>query len=265
MAGTTITSCSPCTDCTTPTLTPVVCTTPVYTANSCPQNVLTDCVTYTGADNTCIGVTSSGTPMTLTQVIIAIVSYLSGIWTRLTSNSLAVTVGGSCSNQVSVELVPSSQPGNILILGNDGKPYVPQLTVSLLGSKCISFQNSGTAQNELWVPVLDFGCISNNVTTQAINCISPANAATGSITTTGASISFTAIGGNVYDIILNGTVIATSITSPYALSGLAPNTNYSVAIRADCPSGSTSETLLTFSTLPVLTCNAPSNLQITTV
>lgn len=203
--------------------------------------------------------------MTLTKVIVAIVSYLSNIWTRLTSSSLLVTISGTCSNQVTVELVPSSQQGNILILGNDGRPYVPQSVISFQGSKCINYQNTGTAQQELWVATLDFNCISNNITEPAINCVAPASASVGSITTTGASITFATIGGNTYDVMLNGTVVSTDVTPPYIFTSLTPNTNYSVAVRADCPSGSTSETILTFTTLAVLLCNTPSNLQITSV
>lgn len=259
------TPCSPCTDCTTPAIGPVCPTPPSYTANTCPVVVETDCVQYSGPDNTCIGVTSSGTPMTLTQSIIAILNYLSTLWTRLTSSSLSVTTSGTCSNVVAVELVPSSQSGNILILGNDGRPYVPQTLVNMASSKCITWQSSGPVGNILWTPVIDFNCVSVNITSQAIACVAPTGVTLTGITINSASVSFTAIGGNTYDIMLNGIVIQTGATSPYAITGLLPATNYTVIVRADCPSGSTSETITTFTTLPIVTCNNPSNLQITSV
>lgn len=260
MAGTT--SCSPCIDCTTPVVIPCP-PAATYTANSCPDTVLTDCVAYSGPDNNCFGIESSGTPTTLTSVITSILSFLSTIWTRLTSNSLSVTVtGGLCNQVASVELVPSSQTGNILILGNDGKPYVPQTLVTMGNSKCVSWQVSGPVGNQFWTPVLDFNCLSLNISN---SCAAPTGVSIGTITTTTAIVSFTALGGVSYDIMVNGTVVQTGASSPYTITGLTPATNYTVIVRADCSGGSTGETLLAFSTLPILTCNTPSNLQITSV
>lgn len=258
-------SCSPCQDCTVPNTGPVCPAPPLYTANSCPETVLTDCVTYTGPDNTCVGVTSSGTPMTLTQSLVAILNYLSTFWRRISSKSLVITTSGVCSDLIAIEVIPSAQSGNTLILGNDGRPYVPPTVTTFVPSKCTTYQSTTVGNVTSWVQVLDFNCISQNVTGPAIACLAPTGVSVSGITQTSAVIAFTAVGGDTYDLLVNNVPSQLGISSPFTLTNLTAGTNYSIAVRVNCTSGNTSETVLTFSTLPILLCNTPSNLQITSV
>lgn len=258
-------NCSSCLDCTSLPTGSVCPEPPQYTANQCPDPQPTDCVYYSGPDESCLGIASSGTPMRLTAVFGRVFSYILTLLGRITSTSLSVTRTGACNDLVSIEVVPSVQSGNILILGNDGRPYVPPTIVTMQASKCITYQSTGPSGNIVWVPVLDFQCIADNITDFAIQCTAPTAVSVSGITTSTAQVSFATTVGLTYDILVNNQVIATTITSPYSLTGLVPNTNYTIAIRVNCASGNTSETVLTFTTQPILSCNTPSNLQITSV
>lgn len=257
--------CTTCQDCTQPPVGPVCPAPPQYTANSCPTSVLSDCVDYTGPDLSCFGIASTGTPNTITTVLKGVFSYLSTLFTRITSSSLAMNVSGACANQLSIEVVPSSQSGNTFILGTDGRPYVPQTMVNMQASKCITWVSSGTPGGILWTPILDFTCVSSNITSTAIQCAAPSNVSISNIATNGATITFATTPGLTYDLLINNNVSATGVTSPYTFSGLNAGTNYTAAIRVNCASGASSETIVSFTTQSILTCNNPTDLQITSV
>lgn len=78
-----------------------------------------------------------------------------------TSNSLVITPGGDQGHEPNIELVPSSDDDNILTLGSDGFPYVPdQVGVSPAlvanDSTSINFTNGGTIGHTLTgVVILD--------------------------------------------------------------------------------------------------------------
>lgn len=257
-----ITNCSPCTDCTTTPVGPVCPAPPDYTANTCPVVVTSDCVQYVGPDDACLDIAGSGTPMTLTNLLRAVFTYLSTFLSRITSSSLSINLSGTCANLLDIELVPSAQSGNILILGNDGRPYVPPTVINMQSSKCMSWQSTGSGQNVTWTPVLDFTCISQNIDNA---CSAPTGVIVTGITINGAIVSFGTIVGDTYDILLNNQVLATNVISPYTIGSLTPSTNYTVTVRVNCQAGGSSETLTSFSTSPILTCNIPSGLQITSV
>lgn len=257
-------NCTTCQDCSTPVPGPV-CTPPTYTANLCPDPQPTDCVYYTGPDNSCIGVASSGTPMTLTKVLSAIFVYLSTFFARFSSKSLILTTSGTCADLLTIEVVPSAQTGNIFTLGNDGKPFVPPTNVILSPSRCITWKLTGSVTNPSWTPIIDFACVANNVSTFAIACTAPTGVTVTAITQTSAVISFATIGGFTYDLLVNNQLNAPGISSPFALLNLTPGTNYTAAVLVHCANNATSETLVAFTTPPLQVCNTPSNLQITTI
>lgn len=64
------------------------------------------------------------------QVIINALNTLD--FSGITSNSLDVTTPMSPSGNLTIELVPSIEAGNILILGTDGLPYVPANSVGII-------------------------------------------------------------------------------------------------------------------------------------
>lgn len=258
-------NCTTCTDCNTPVV-PEPCATPLYTANTCPDVIPTDCVSYLGADQPCLGIYPSGpVPLTLTGLLTKLFTYVSTLLGRVTSSSLSITQSGACGDVLDVEIIPSSQAGNKFTLGNDGKPYVPTVVTTLLPSKCISWQQAVTGNSTTWVPIIDFTCVSANTTIQAIACIAPSGITVSAITQTTAQVSWTVAAGVTYDILINNAVAYTTVSSPATVSNLAAGTNYSLAVRINCSGGSKSETTTAFNTLANLVCNTPTNLQITSI
>jgi len=238
----------------------VTCSDPTYTANTCPDIIPSDCVTYTGPDNDCIGVINADKP-SITTIFKKAFSYITTLLSRITSRSLRVSTNGTCPDSISVELVPSSQDNNILTLGNDGYPYVPPTITNMGPSRCISWQKSTSGNTTSWVPVLDFACLSTNITS-ILTCAAPTGVNISNINTTSATVNFDQTAGISYDIVVGGVTTYADVTSPYIVQNLTPATNYSITVIAHCSGGVNSETLVTFATSPILVCNTPSNLQI---
>ncbi|GGF17854.1 T9SS-dependent choice-of-anchor J family protein [Hymenobacter cavernae] len=106
-----------------------------------------------------------------------------------------------------------------------------------------------------------------------VTCAAPTNVAVSSVTTTSASVAFTAPSNGVnYSLIYGpygfspatgGTTVAVT-TSPVTLTGLTPNTRYQVYLRANCGTTAGQSVLsdqVTFTTLP--TCQAPTGVTVT--
>jgi hypothetical protein len=104
-------------------------------------------------------------------------------------------------------------------------------------------------------------------------CAYPTDVAVSGITTTSASISFTApTNGTSYSLIygpygFNPTAAGTTVTgSPTTITGLTPNTRYQVYLRANCGTTAGLSVLsdqVTFQTLP--TCQAPTAVAVGTI
>jgi hypothetical protein len=83
----------------------------------------TDDVNYVGNSDSCIPLTFNEK---LTAVLNKIVTYLKNRLFGIVSDSLVVTaVNNNCNKYQRIELVPSTNAGNILTLGTDGYPFVP--------------------------------------------------------------------------------------------------------------------------------------------
>ena len=115
------TACDDCNDIIEPCL--EVCATPIYTEIACLNPINDDCVSYTGADNACLGILK---PIREKTVFEKVILFVRGLFSNITSNSLVFTpTQGTCTKTGTIELVPSANIGNILILGTDGRPFVP--------------------------------------------------------------------------------------------------------------------------------------------
>lgn len=118
----------PCTPCTAPTTCTscegtCTCTEPDYEEDNCISTQGTDCTTYSGSTNDCIPVTNG---QLLTETLQSLITYVTTANARLISDSLVITtVDDDCDDKSTIELVPSTDPGNQLTLGTDGYPYVP--------------------------------------------------------------------------------------------------------------------------------------------
>lgn len=110
---------------------------------------------------------------------------------------------------------------------------------------------------------------TNFTITSGVGCGTPAGLSSSAITTSSATVSWTAVSGaNSYDVdyklISSGTWtnVATSTTSTSAnLGGLEPGSNYDWRVRANCTGGSSAYAQGQFTTQSVVTCNAPTGLS----
>lgn len=111
---------------------------------------ITNCVNYSGNDDTCLAIVK---PIGLTTVLQKLIAYTKNIFNRVTSDSLVVTTPGACDD-LKIELVPSTDGGNTLSLGTDGKPFVPTVNVSSSGANTgntltIDISGDGTSLSPL--------------------------------------------------------------------------------------------------------------------
>lgn len=162
----------------------------------CSVKVDTNCIFYNFTDPnasncfTALGI-ANGTP--LTTILCAIDAYLGSLSTVQTfsasSNSLVITPGGTHGFNPEIELVPSTDANNILILGTDGHPLVtkplsttyistdagnsivlgtdsklfsPQVSVATNG--CLSFAHTVVGGVSTFTPTIDYTCLSSHLT-----------------------------------------------------------------------------------------------------
>ena len=81
----------------------------------------------------------------------------------------------------------------------------------------------------------------------------PGNLAVNNITQTSADVSWTASTDNVgvvgYDVLVNGSLVGTTVATSYALSSLSANTTYSVTVTAKDAASNTNSSSTNFTTL----------------
>lgn len=148
---------TPCTDCNSCECT---CADPGYLNDGCYATQVTDCTTYEGNALVCAEIESGDT---LTSVLNNLYGYAKNTVNRLSSDSLSITVtNDACDDKATIELVPSTDADNTLILGTDGLPYVPAPDLSAIGdspelvatdSSTIDFTQSGTLGHSITAAV----------------------------------------------------------------------------------------------------------------
>lgn len=248
--------CSKCGGC--------VCTcSSLYDTVGCVNITSSDCVKYLGTqDIACLGVKRNDT---ITSALKSIGTYTTGILGRVSSSSLSLTLLGTCSDSLAIEMIPSTNQGNILTYGTDGRPYVPKTDMTIVAAPCFSWQKTVVGQTITYVPIIDWSCVAQQTCPLCDNptpCIAPTGLIVTSTGQTTAVVGWNSVAGTTYDVLVNGVLQASSVNSPYTFNSLVPSTTYSLTVRAKCSSGLTADTSISVTTLSVTTCVLPSNIAI---
>lgn len=179
----------------------------------------------------------------------------------LTSDSLVVTPGGTEGHSPNIELIPSSDVSNILILGSDGRPYVPavsipsQRDVDIDANDCISFTKVVTSGKITFTPLVDFDCLANEICDRCEECDLPSVFIT-DLQSNSFKLFITNISaGDTFDVSLDGGITFISVgqnVSPLVVAGLNENTSYQVVVRRNCVNGLNSITNIQNVITPIL-------------
>lgn len=158
--------------------------------------------------------------------------------------SYVIAVPGSANNtgswiqSILVQVLDSSGT-NVILTNTHNAPFSATVSSNFNGLNPstnynikISYSNSGATRTNT--------CSSTPFTTAAA-CTAP-TASVSNITANTFDVSWTPSTGGSFDVILNGTPVATGLTSTngvYTVTGLNPATIYQVAIRKNCTTGGT--------------------------
>ena len=226
---------------------------------------------------------SSTTPVSVGQSqfkdMVVTVSSASGPFAVSSPNTALSWAGNSSQNitwaVASTTATPVSCADVKISLSTDGGQTFPTVLAATTpndGSEVLTIPNTATTTARIKVEAADniFFDISNtNFTiTAGTGCNSPAGLASSAITTTGATVSWTAVGGAVsydvdYKLTSSGTwtnaATATTATS-VNLSGLTSSTVYDWRVRTNCSTASSAYAAAQFTTAGTATCDAPTAL-----
>ena len=207
------------------------------------------------------------------------VSSASGPFAVSAPNTAVSYTGGSSQAitwaVASTTATPVSCANVKISLSTDGGQTFPTVLAASTpndGTETLTIPNTPTTTARIKVEAVGniFFDISNtNFTiTAGTGCGAPAGLASSAITTSGATVSWTAVSGAVsydvdYKLTSSGTwtnaATATASTS-VAISGLASSTVYDWRVRANCSGSSSTYTAAQFTTGSIAVCNAPSGL-----
>ncbi len=226
---------------------------------------------------------SSTAPVSVAQTqfadMVVTVSSASGPFAVSSPNTAVSYVGGSTQtitwSVASTTASPVSCANVKISLSTDGGQTFPTVLIASTandGTEALVIPNTPTTTARIKVEAVGniFFDISNtNFTiTAGSSCGVPTGLSSSSITSSGATVSWTAVSGAVsydvdYKLTSSGTwtnaVTATTLTSR-AISGLAASTVYDWRVRTNCSSSSSSYSAAQFTTSAAPVCNAPTGL-----
>ncbi|MDZ4806706.1 MAG: M12 family metallo-peptidase [Bacteroidota bacterium] len=202
----------------------------------------------------------------------------------VTSPNTGVTWAGNTTQTItwsvnSTNIAPVSCANVKISISTDGGNNFTTLLASTPndGTQAVTIPNTPTSTARIKIEAVGniFFDISNtNFTISgAVACGNPAGLASSAITTSSATVSWTAVSGAVsydvdYKITASGTwtnaATATTATS-INLSGLSQSTVYDWRVRTNCSSLSSAYSAAQFTTLTPATCNAPAGLSSTAI
>ena len=226
---------------------------------------------------------SSTAPVKVAQTqftsMVVTVSSASGPFAVSVPNTAVSYAGGSTQtitwSVASTTAAPVSCANVKISLSTDGGQTFPTVLAASTpndGTEALVIPNTPTTTARIKIEAVGniFFDISNaNFTiTAGSSCGTPTGLASSSITTSGATVSWTAVSGAVsydvdYKLTSTGTwtnaATATTSTSQ-AISGLTSATVYDWRVRTNCSSGSSAYAAAQFTTAGTAVCNAPTGL-----
>ena len=226
---------------------------------------------------------SSTAPVSVGQTsfadMVVTVSSASGPFAVTAPNTAVSYVGGSTQtitwSVASTTAAPVSCANVKISLSTDGGQTFPTVLAASTpndGTEALVIPNTPTTTARIKIEAVGnifFDICNTNFTiTAGSSCGTPTGLASSSITTTGATVSWTAVSGAVsydvdYKLTSSGTwtnaATATTSTS-VAISGLTASTVYDWRVRTNCSSGSSAYAAAQFTTASVPVCNVPSGL-----
>ncbi|SEM57993.1 Por secretion system C-terminal sorting domain-containing protein [Chitinophaga rupis] len=197
----------------------------------------------------------------------------------VTAPNTAVTWAGNSSQTVTWSVAnttasPVSCANVKISISTDGGATFSTLVASTPndGSEVITVPNTPTTTARIKVEAVGniFFDISNtNFTiTSGSGCAAPSGLIASAITTTSATVGWTAVSGAVsYDVDYKATSSATWVNAAtgttavsLGLTGLTSGTTYDYRVRTNCASGSSAYSAAQFTTTSTGTCNSPTGL-----
>jgi hypothetical protein len=211
--------------------------------------------------------------------MVVTVSNTSGPFAVSSPNTAVSWVGGSSQaitwSVANTTATPVSCANVKISLSTDGGQSFPTVLIASTandGTETLVIPNTATTTARIKVEAVGniFFDISNtNFTiTAGSSCGAPTGLSSSAITTSGATVSWTAVSGAIsydvdYKLTSTGTwtnaVTATTATSR-AISGLTASTVYDWRVRTNCSGSSSTYSAAQFTTAAVPVCNAPSGL-----
>ncbi|GAB3835944.1 fibronectin type III domain-containing protein [Hymenobacter jeollabukensis] len=201
------------------------------------------------------GASSSAVTTTFTTLATAACPPVTGLTVSNTTTSGATVsfVAGAGNTTYTVSVTPAAGGTPITVQATASPATFTGLLPGTAYSACVTPSCGTTAGAQV--------CVT--FTTATPTCPVPTGVAVSGITSTGASVTFTpnatASNYKVTYTRAGGSAQTTVVTtSPAALSGLTPNSQYTVSVTSNCPGGATSaaSTAATFTTLVTATQNA---------
>lgn len=226
---------------------------------------------------------SSTAPISVGQTqftdVVVTVSNTSGPFTVSAPNTAVSWAGGSSQNitwnVANTTVAPVSCANVKISLSTDGGQTFPTVLVASTpndGSQAVTIPNTPTTTARIKIEAVGniFFDISNaNFTiTAGSSCGTPSGLASSAITTSGATVSWSAVSGADsyavdYKAASSSTWISLSTaqtTTTADITGLAEGTLYDWRVTATCASGTSAPASAQFTTASTVTCNAPTGL-----
>ena len=262
-SNTSVTPIDPCNEC---EETKYCCDEVDYVDTGCITTMNDECIINTNADIACTDIVKGDS---VKSVILKLANMVKGLFGKVTSTSLAVTRTGTCQDNLKIELVPSTDANNQLIIGTDNRPYAKRRDVNIVSIPYLTFTKAEVNGVLTFTPVLDIaglvsivcqGCGTTGVCDNPTGLVVVGNLQSDNTVTL--TVTWTMLPTIAYDVKVDGVMFDADTVSPLTIPNLDPSTVYNIEVISKCGNGETGSTDDDITTPSLPTCNLPSNLNV---